>query len=203
MKQLCALIIAFATLTSFNTHAANRYISDQLFTYMHSGPSAKFRIIGSVNVGTPVNLLQRNAGTGYSQIVDNKGRTGWVESKFLTGQLPASERLPQVEKALKEAQEELKTIASKNQITLDSKQQTLTKHIKTNNELVAQRQDLLNQIQALQTKNNQLQTRIDNQSEEVEMQWFIKGAGVIFAGIVIGLIVPNLPRRKKKNDSWA
>ncbi len=203
MKHISALIITFSALLTLNVQGANRYVSDQLFTYMHSGPSAQFRIIGSANAGSAVKLIQNNQGSGYSKIVDAKGRTGWVETKFLTAQTPASIRLPEVEKALKAAQDELKTIADKNQITLDSKQQTLSKHIKTNNQLMSQRQDLVNQIKVLKTQNSQLQTRIDNQSEEVEMQWFIKGAGVIFAGIVIGLIVPNLPRRKKKSDSWA
>ncbi len=201
MKQLCALIIASTTFFTLNVQGADRYISDQLFTYMHSGPSAQFRIIGSANAGSTVKLIQNSS--GYSKIVDAKGRTGWIDTKFLTAQTPASLRLPQVEKALNEAQNALKTIADKNQVTLDSKQQTLSKHIKTNKQLMSQRQDLVDQIKTLKTQNDQLQTRIDNQSEEVEMQWFIKGALVIFAGIVIGLIVPNLPRRKKKSDSWA
>ncbi|MEH6445232.1 MAG: TIGR04211 family SH3 domain-containing protein, partial [Oceanospirillaceae bacterium] len=98
---------------------------------------------------------------------------------------------------------ELKTIADKNEISLSSKQQTLTNQIKTNNQLVTQRQKLLNQIKALKLDNSNLQNRIANQSEEVERQWFIKGAAVIIMGIFIGLVVPHLPRRKKKNDNWA
>lgn len=202
MKHYYTFIIVLSTFLALNVQAADRFVSDQLFTYMHSGPSSQFRIIGSVNAGTAIKLLENNKGTGYSKIVDSRGRNGWIDTKFITKQTPASLRLPQVEKALKAAQAELKVIADKNQVVLDTSEQTLAKQIKTNNQLIAQRQDLTEQMQALKTQNLQLQTRLNNQSEEVEMQWFIKGAGVIFAGIIIGLIVPNLPRRKKKNDPW-
>jgi SH3 domain protein len=182
--------------------AAQRYVSDQLFTYMHSGPSSQFRIIGSVNAGAIISLIQ-NSNSGYSKVTDSKGRSGWIETKFITKTMPASLRLPQVEKELLNVQNQLNSIGAKNKASLDSQQQSLSKQIKTNNLLITQRQELLNKIKSLQLDNSKLQTRISNQSEEVERQWFIKGAGVIIAGIFIGLVVPHLPRRKKKNDHWS
>ncbi|MEH6446430.1 MAG: TIGR04211 family SH3 domain-containing protein, partial [Oceanospirillaceae bacterium] len=100
MKKNLSLLSALLLCFSINTQAANRYVSDQLFTYMHSGPSSQFRIIGSVNAGSVVNLIQSNAGSGYSKVTDSKGRSGWIDTKFITKEMPASLRLPQVEKAL-------------------------------------------------------------------------------------------------------
>lgn len=203
MKKNLSLLSVLLLCISINTQAANRYVSDQLFTYMHSGPSSQFRIIGSVNAGSVVNLIQNNASSGYSKVTDSKGRSGWIDTKFITKKMPASLRLPQVEKALLTARSELKTIGDENKTSLSSKQKTLTNQIKTNNKLASQRQELLNQMKALQLDNSKLQNRIANQSEEVQRQWFIKGAAVIIMGIFIGLVVPHLPRRKKKNDNWA
>ncbi len=203
MKYYISLLITLFTLLAVNTEAATRYVSDQLFTYMHSGPSSQFRIIGSVNAGTKIKLIQHNAASGYSKVVDPKGRSGWIETKFITKNTPALLRLPQVEKALKVANNKLSSIGDENEATLNNKQQNLSKQVSINNQLIAQRQELQNTITSLQLDNSKLQTRITNQSEEVEMQWLMRGAGIIILGLFIGLVVPHLPRRKKKNDQWA
>ncbi len=203
MKYYISLLMTLFTLLAVNTEAATRYVSDQLFTYMHSGPSSQFRIIGSVNAGTKIKLIQHNAASGYSKVVDPKGRSGWIETKFITKNTPALLRLPQVEKALKVANNKLTSIGDENEATLNNKQQNLSKQVSINNQLIAQRQELQNTITSLQLDNSKLQTRITNQSEEVEMQWLMRGAGIIILGLFIGLVVPHLPRRKKKNDQWA
>ncbi|MCV5978240.1 TIGR04211 family SH3 domain-containing protein, partial [Escherichia coli] len=77
--------------------AANRYISDDIFTCMHSGPNNTYRIIGSINAGSKVQLLQANKDTGYTQVRDDRGRTGWVQSKFVTNQESMAIRLPRIE----------------------------------------------------------------------------------------------------------
>jgi SH3 domain protein len=202
VKRLFTLFITFLALTSLHTSGANLYVSDQLFTYMHSGSSAQFRIVGSVNAGTAIRLLQHNKATGYSKVVDTKGRTGWIDTKYITKKTPAILRLPQVEEILSKAQSELKSIGDQNKISLDDKQNRLSQQIKVNNQLIAEREQLSNTIKSLQLDNIKLQTRITNQSEEVQMQWLMRGAGVIIMGIFIGLVVPHLPRRKKKNDTW-
>ncbi len=51
---------------------------------MHSGSNNTFRIIGSVDAGEKITYLQANKSTGYTQIQDNRGRKGWVESKFVS-----------------------------------------------------------------------------------------------------------------------
>jgi len=202
VKLPISMLIVLLSFCAHNATAATRYVSDQLFTYMHSGPSSQFRIIGSVNAGTIIQLVEHNS-SGYSKVVDPKGRSGWIDTKFVTKKTPAMLRLPLVEKTLSVAQNELKSIGDKNKQSLDSKQQSLSEQIKTNDQLTAQRQQLLGKIQALQSDNSALKNRISNQSEEVEMQWLIRGAGIIILGIFIGLIVPHLPRRKKKNDQWS
>ena len=85
MKKLFITVL-FTLLAAPAALAADRYISDDLFTFMHSGPNNTYRIMGSVNAGSKVQLLQANKDTGYTQIRDSRGRTGWVQSKFVTNQ---------------------------------------------------------------------------------------------------------------------
>ena len=65
--------------------AANqtRYISDDVYIYLHGGPGTQFRILGSIEAGQEVTSLKETQGD-YSKIVDHKGREGWVQSKMLS-----------------------------------------------------------------------------------------------------------------------
>ncbi|MFB1035498.1 MAG: hypothetical protein QMC38_09130, partial [Sinobacterium sp.] len=49
-----------------------RYISDDLFTYLHAGPGRNFRILGSVVAGTRVSLLQEDSENNFVEIIDDK-----------------------------------------------------------------------------------------------------------------------------------
>ncbi len=57
MKKLIITVL-FTLLAAPAALAADRYISDDLFTFMHSGPNNTYRIMGSVNAGSKVQLLQ-------------------------------------------------------------------------------------------------------------------------------------------------
>ena len=41
-----------------NSFAETRYISDDVFVYLHSGPGLDYRITGTLKVGTKVNTLK-------------------------------------------------------------------------------------------------------------------------------------------------
>jgi len=203
VKNFVYLVVTLFTFLGTNVSAADRYVSDQLFTYLHKGPSSQFRIIGSLNAGTKIKLLQSDKKTGYSKVQDPRGRSGWISTKFVTSQEPSILRLPEAVEALDSANKKLNGIADSNRAAQQKQQQSLSEQIASNQQLVTQRQQLLAKIQALELDNSKLQTRIANQSEEVEMYWFMRGAAIIIMGIFIGLVLPLIPRRKKKNDVWA
>lgn len=91
MKKLICMVL-FSMLAA-PTFAQDRYIADKLFTYMHSGPSNQYRILGSIDAGEKVKLIEVNKESGYSHIADERGRTGWVESRFITREVSNTLRL--------------------------------------------------------------------------------------------------------------
>lgn len=105
MKKLICMVL-FSMLAA-PTFAQDRYIADKLFTYMHSGPSNQYRILGSIDAGEKVKLLDVNKDSGYSQVADERGRTGWVESRFITREVSNALRLPALEKELAEVKKQL------------------------------------------------------------------------------------------------
>lgn len=131
MKKLIITVL-FTLLAAPAALAANRYISDDLFTFMHSGPNNTYRIIGSINAGSKVQLLQANKDTGYTQVRDDRGRTGWVQSKFVTNQESMAIRLPRIEKELSEVKEQLANARQ----TSDTEKAGLVTSLETRNQQI-------------------------------------------------------------------
>jgi len=171
---------------------ANSYISDELFIYYHSGPGTQYRILGTIDSGTPVTVLESNKGSGYVKVRDSRGREGWLEGKYLSSQPAARERIPQLENALSEAE----TTLAEKQAIIEQQEQQITQL----NQSQQQAQQRLNEVQQL---NDQLSTRLDTREEDLQMRWFIHGGVVLAAGMLVGIVIPFLPRRRKRNqDRW-
>ncbi len=203
MKKLI-LTVLFAVLASPAAFAKDRYIADQLFTYMHSGPNNSYRIIGSVNAGVKVKLLATNKENGYSQVVDERGRKGWVQSKFVTTQESMVSRLPRLEKELTKVKAQLENARSNADIEksgLVSSLETSNKRIKDLNQ---QYSEISEQLSSAQRENRKLRAQLDTQKDDLGFKYFMYGGGVAGTGLLLGLILPYLiPRRKKSPSGWA
>ncbi|MCG7585157.1 TIGR04211 family SH3 domain-containing protein [Photobacterium sp. OFAV2-7] len=181
-----------------------RYISDDLFTYMHRGPSTQFRIMGSVNAGTKVTLLEVNKENGFSKITDSRGRTGWVNSDFISGQVGLKERVPALEKELTEVKAALADAQMSGDEKTKSLQNSLQMRTEQITELESQNSQLNEQLMTSQTEIRELRAKIDTQKDDLLMKWFTYGGMVAGAGLLFGLILPHLiPRRRKRNNGWA
>ncbi|SPW27517.1 SH3 domain-containing protein [Edwardsiella tarda] len=75
MHKFCRLLLPLLGLClAFQSHAdEQRFISDALSTYVHSGPGNQYRIVGTINAGDPVTLLGVNQQTQFAQIRDARG----------------------------------------------------------------------------------------------------------------------------------
>ncbi|GFK75232.1 hypothetical protein VcPa13_00805 [Vibrio cholerae] len=131
MKKLICMVL-FSMLAA-PTFAQDRYIADKLFTYMHSGPSNQYRILGSIDAGEKVKLIEVNKESGYSHIADERGRTGWVESRFITREVSNTLRLPALEKEL----EEVKKLLANARQNADSEKAGLAESLELRNQQIA------------------------------------------------------------------
>ncbi|WP_021023389.1 TIGR04211 family SH3 domain-containing protein [Salinivibrio costicola] len=204
MKHLySALILLFVLVTAPQAMAEN-YISDELFTYMHSGPGTQYRIIGSVDAGDKITVLKRDQNAGYSQIVDSRGRKGWVKSDFVTTQPGLKERVPALEAKLKK----VKTALSSAQDDAKAQQKGLVESLKKRNaqieKLETHSSELNKKLIDAQNEIRALRAKIDTQKDDLLMRWFTYGGMVAGGGLLFGLVLPHLiPRKKRRRDGWA
>lgn len=184
--------ILFTTIClSTSAFAANYYVSDDLFTYTHSGPGTKYKIIGIVNAGEKIKIISTNQKAGYTQIIDSKNRKVWINSEYISNQ-----------PGLKKQLEKLKISYSK----LDKNQITLEKELATNidqvQELKKINSSLSKELKQVQEKNEKLNERLDKEQNELLMRWFTYGGIVAGAGLIFGLILPYLIPNRKQKTRW-
>ena len=71
---------------SANAKNVQGYISDAIPTFVHSGPGKNYRIVGKVLSGSEIKITGKTK-DDYSEIINSKGKTVWLESKFVTTNL--------------------------------------------------------------------------------------------------------------------
>ena len=181
----------FLTLLCLSTSAsaASYYVSDNLHTFLHSGPAAKYKIIGSVNAGDKIKVLQKNP--KYTKIVDPKGRTGWISSKYVSSQASLKERLPKLQIQL----DDLKLQLNEDKKSIELYSNKIDKLEDLNSKL----NDELKKVQAL---NSSLNEKLDTKKNDLLMQWFTYGGIVAGIGLVLGLIIPFLIPSRRKKTRW-
>ncbi len=168
------------------------YISDELFIYMHTGPGKKFRILGTINAGSKVQITGSVDG-GYSEIIDNKDRTAWVESKYVTTQ-------PGLRFVVAELNGKIAT-SSDYSSQLDGEVNELKSKV---NLLTNDKKKLSAELQKLTATLEKTQTKIKDQDTNIKKQWFFNGALVLGVGLILGLILPRFfTRRRGSMDSWS
>ncbi|WP_428195369.1 TIGR04211 family SH3 domain-containing protein [Aliivibrio kagoshimensis] len=203
MKYLLSLVMIVATM-AFPTQAQTRYIADNLFTYMHSGPSNQFKIIGSVNAGDKITYLTSDKSTGFTQILDPRGRKGWVESKYVSNRASMAVRLPQLENELKTVKEQLSNARTAANDEKAGMSDSLAQRNTQIQELEQNYSEMNNQLTASQAEVRELRAKLDTQKEDLLLRYFMYGGGVAGIGLLFGLILPHIiPSRKKKQNGWA
>lgn len=185
-----------------NSFAATRYVSDEVLIYLHSGPGLDYRITGTLKVGAKVKTLKYDENSKFMQIESSTGRTGWMKLADLQQKLPAISLLPVVQQELKQALQKLQNIAEKNRKSLEDKEQIFQDQIGLVDNLNEQNSLLQQEILDLKAHKLELDLLQETQDSRVKMQWLLNGGGVLFFGLLIGLLIPLLPRRKKRTNNW-
>jgi len=208
-------------ITSTAIAGEQRFVTDQLEITLRSGESTQYQILRMLPSGTPVEVLQVNPESGYSQIRTADGAEGWVISRYLDPRPSARQRLAAADKEvtrLKRLSTDLKAkytrlLQEKNQLASRLKKfsgdkQQLDHELQRIKKTSANALALDQENKTLKTKLQQLETefqltRQENKTlnDRSDRDWFMTGAGVILLGMLIGLIIPKIRWRRKSNWS--
>ncbi|WFQ78506.1 TIGR04211 family SH3 domain-containing protein [Xenorhabdus sp. SF857] len=204
MQKLHRLFILLLSFTlPLSVHAEEKcYVSDELSAYIHSGPSTKNRIIGSLNAGEEVTLVSPKSDNGFLQIQDSKGRTSWILANELSAIPSLRERLPAMEQEIKTLTENLATIDDKWNKRTAELQNKVANSDKIIRDLKKENAQLQSKLTVAEKKVEVANLQLDDKQREIILQWFTYGGGVAGIGLILGLILPHIIPRRKKKDRW-
>lgn len=212
-------LFLYALLFSAAASAKVQYVSDELVINMRSGKGNGFKIIKIIKSGTPLTILEQDS--GYTRARTPQGVEGWVLSRFLS-KTPAARAL------LSEAQEnvaqmktkydamaaELSVIKTERDTLSSSEKELLTNKEALNIELTklkkiaarpmqleAENDKLRNELVKIEAENRLIKQEYQTLEDNSDQEWFMTGAGVLFGGMILGLIFPKL-RSGQKKANW-
>ena len=215
MKKLNILTIALIIFTFKVSAESFVYITDELDLPIRSDKNFGNNIIRLLPSGTELSLLQSTE-DGWAQIQFDD-TIGWIKTFYLSSNPSAREELKKLTREynsntlliskLSDEKEELekKLLSLKNDntdlIVQSSKSQAEKEHIE---QIYQDALKLEHENEKLIQENLQLKTELQLAENNTQIQkdtssrnWFIVGAIVLFFGMVIGLIVPNLLKRRR------
>lgn len=219
MPRIVAVVCLL--LISLTVAGQTRFVTDDVRIELRAGPSLEYRILRYLSTGMRVEALESDEEAGYTKVrVAEDGEEGWVLTRYLMSEPTARQQLRSAESDLERARAraaELEAEAARLTEELGRTRSELESAATTGDEaareLEAIRAASANVI-AIRDQNEQLRQRIAEADQRINrlvmentelasdsrQSWFLAGAGVLFAGILIGLIAPSL--RRKRRSSW-
>jgi SH3 domain protein len=186
----CAVISSQA---QENASSINKqgFIIDDLSIFMHTGPGTNYRILGTINAGSEIKTTGKSD-KGYSEIIDNKNRKTWIETKYLTAK-------PGLRYVVAELNGK---IASSSDYTnqLDGEVNQLRSSVEI---LSKDKEKLSVQLTQVEQQLKVTLTKVKDQDAKILTQRFYNGAIVLGVGLLLGLIIPKFfSRRKSSMENW-
>lgn len=206
MKLLLTILSLFAFIGA--AHAETRYIVDQIKLPMRTGESTGHAIVRMLPSGMAVEVVEHGE-SGYSHIRTPDGKDGWILTRYLMKTPAARDRLAELEVKLTRYNtlEQEKASLDEQRSRLDSENMGLKDELARLKETSAQAVAIANENKSLKIQLADAEQALDKLRQETHeirsgasQKWFMLGGGAILLGIVLGLILPSM--RRKKKSRW-
>jgi len=183
-----------------------RYVNDDLTITLRRGEGSSYQILKTLHSGAKLQVLKSDG--VYTQVRAADGTEGWVRTQYLTAQPIARDRLAAMTQRVAQLQQknaELET-AAKQRDALSAENGKLKAQVAKLEKLVAaplklkhENQQLREKMATVQEESRQLQTLNTSLRDDSNRRWFVAGGGVLVAGILLGLLLPLL---RRKRSGW-
>lgn len=197
-----------------------RYVTDQFKITMRQGAGLRYQIVRMLSTGDRLQVVQQDAQTGYTEVRTQDGTQGWVLTRYLMDHPTARAQLAQARQSLDQVNAKLKAAAdtlSQTQDALKAKTQAeadlqgrydaLKKQYDNLRATAKNAVAVADENRTLKLRTATLSKRLSAVSSENEtlkntglLRWFMAGGGVLLVGLILGLLMPHLVRRRR--DNW-
>lgn len=203
--------------------ADSAWVSDEFEVMLRTGPSTSNAIERMLPSGTALEILERDADSGYSRVRTEAGTEGWVLSRYLMEEPSAREQLAALTRRLTDANSAGSSLSGQLDAVQEQYDEATAKiaslerdKARLENELAEIRRtaaDVLainDQNEALRERLNTAETSVGAFEQQIRdltgqttRYWFMTGALVLIVGIIMGLWLPRIRwQRRSRYDRF-
>ena len=218
-----SIVLFAALLLPVTAFAEPAWVTDQFEITLRSGPSTSNAIQLMVGSGTRLEVLERDADSGYTRVRTQGGTEGWVLTRYLMSEASAREQLERLTSQLTNANSrgssldsQLKAIRSEYDAanrkieTLERDKAAVEKELAEIKRTAAnvlsineQNQSLLDELTAAQIRADTLEQENRALASQTKRYWFMAGALVLLVGILLGIWLPRIRwQRRSRYDRF-
>ncbi|RBP80647.1 TIGR04211 family SH3 domain-containing protein [Marinomonas rhizomae] len=219
-KRITSLIVG--ALLSATAHSATVYVSDIQFVAIREGLDNSTRAVErGLKSGTPLEVLEQN--NGYTKVRTPSGNEGWVADYFLSEDMVTRDQLSTLQSrlsrnaesrtelanTLKVSQQKIQELNSTNS-SLNDENDALKQQLQDAAELsakaqaiVSQNEDVSYQIATLKQQASTAIAQAEKLQDTTEQKWFMIGGATLLGGLLLGILLPMLRRKKTGTGSWS
>ena len=223
MKRLLHITLLVSSLAASTALAQSAWVTDQFEITLRSGPSTSNAIQLMVSSGTRLEVIERDADSGYTHVRTQGGTEGWVLTRYLMNEASAREQLETLTGQLTNAtsrgsslNSQLAAIkgqydsANRQISTLEREKASVEKELaeikRTAANVLAindQNKSLMDELAAAQIRADTLEQENRVLASQTTRYWFMAGGLVLLIGIALGIWLPRIRwQRRSRYDRF-
>jgi len=216
-------VFLLCTIPLANVSAEPGWVSAQFEVMLRTGPSTSNAIERMLPSGTALEVIERDAESGYSKVRTAAGTEGWVLTRYLMGEPSAREQLRTLTGRLTNANAQGSSLTSQlgaikgeydsatRQIaSLERENQELEQELAEIKRTAAnvltintQNQEFREQLNTAEIETATLEQQNRELSSQTTRYWFMSGALVLVVGMILGIWLPRIRwQRRSRYDRF-
>jgi SH3 domain protein len=167
------------------------FISDELFVYIHSGSSSRYRIIGRVPASDKITVITKNVNTGWLEIKLSDNKTGWIDSTLLVDTAGVKAKLATANATIKDLNVKMSKLGKVSTDDLEVLETEIA-------QLTTSNSTLSEKLLAATTENETLRASVEQIDETKRILAKLYDVGAVLLGVFVGWLLT----RRNKQKQW-
>lgn len=191
MKRLFVLAFLCACTTAGAAEGKPQYITDEITATMREAPRNDATIKANLKSGTKITVLESLGADSFAHVRTDDGKEGWIPSRFISSEPAAKDRTNALQAELNQARARVHDLEGE----LAQAKETVAKAGPAL-QLADENQKLKSAMAEKEQEGADLQQRFSE--EQAKRSTMVTGAALVGGGVIIGLVLPWLGRRKRR-----
>ncbi|BCE01965.1 TIGR04211 family SH3 domain-containing protein [Marinicellulosiphila megalodicopiae] len=211
-----SILIASVSLSAFSKNA---WLSDNQAIHLRDVPASQYTPLETLYSGALLEVISETESSIYDKVKAPSGNIGWINKRFVLDEPVASVQLEKLKEdfellqtehneyinvhkdTLKELEE--KKALKKELTELKAKYNSLELLSKKELTLDSENSQLLKKKSMLESDLEKAQIELASYKASNTTRSWITGAALVCLGVVLSLILINLPKKNSRKDGWS